>query len=392
MGDAKRKPFSMVFTKRGVTWRLAALLLLAAGCRTIEERLVLAKSPQSLAQAVADYYVQDAQDESCAVALVQPNGVVFANAGSATEHSLFRIASLSKFFFHLALLKLQTEGRLNLDRPVSSCSELDLPPEYGGITLRDLLLNRSGLPREFIVCWEPLDMLSAFACGFFGTHIYSPFDTRERFAQMAWRPWWRQTVRNRHEIYSNVGFGLLGSATEDALGMSLEEIVRTEVVEPLQLSDTTYEPRDDGTSRLTRACAGHLPWLTRRGQEVPDHRLGNALRATGGLFSSTADCAILFADYWSVVDELMKERTVDAFDDEAVFGLLRVKVFPSGRRGLYRSGMIYGGSSFVGFDLQARTITIILRNVTSWPDKCGFAVMEALRGLRGTTALCQSSR
>lgn len=281
---------SMKDKRRLFLW-VAVCALCVGGCRTIDARLEKADSPQTLAQAVADYYVHDAEDESCAVAIVSPTGTVFAQAGAATEHSLFRIASLSKFFLHPVLLKLHAQGRLNLDQPVTSCSKLDLPPEYGRITLRDLLLNRSGLPREFIVRWEPLDTWTAFSCGFFGQ-----------------------------------------------------------------------------TDRLTRACAGHLPWLTRRGHDVPDHRLGGALRATGGLFSSAADCATLFSSYWPVVDEQLRERDINAYADEAVFGLLRVKVLSDGSRVLYRAGMIYGGASFVGFDLQTRTVVLILRNVTSWPS------------------------
>ena len=358
---------------------LALLLALAAtGCRTIDDRLAVAGTPREVAQAVADYYVQDADDESCAVAVVRPDGVVFASAGSADEHSLFRIASLSKLFLHPVLLKLHDEGRLNLDRPVSSVSKLDLPPEYGRITLRDLLLNRSGLPREFIVRWEPFDMMAAFSCGFFGTHIYSAFDTRESFAKMTWRPWWRHAVKTHRELYSNMGFGLLGTAVEDALGLSVEEILRQELAGPLGLADTTYAPSGGQTNRLTRACAGHLPWLVRRRHDVPDHRLGDALRATGGLFSSAADCATAFAAYWPVIDAQMREREISAFADDAVFGLLRVKVLASGRRVFYRSGMIYGGASFVGFDPQTRLIVVILRNVTSWPDRRGFAVMEKM--------------
>ena len=168
-------------------------------------------------------------------------------------------------------------------------------------------------------------------------------------------------------------------AVEDALGKSLEAVLRDELTGPRHLADTTYEPTDDQTNRLTRACAGHLPWLVRRRHEVPDHRLGDALRATGGLFSSAADCAALFASYWPLVDAQLREREIASSPDEAVFGLLRVHVLPSGRRVLYRAGMIYGGASFVGFDPGTRTVVVILRNVTSWPDKRGFAVMEALR-------------
>ena len=51
---------------------MLALLLAGSGCRTIDDRLAGAASPQEIAQATADYYVADAQDESCAVAVVTP--------------------------------------------------------------------------------------------------------------------------------------------------------------------------------------------------------------------------------------------------------------------------------------------------------------------------------
>lgn len=358
---------------------VGVILFVGGGCWTIEDRLVAACSAQEVAQTTADFYVNDVQDDCCAVAIVGAGETVFACAGGATPHTLFRIASLSKFFLHVTIRNLVAEGRLNLSRSVASCSSMDLPPEYEQITLQDLLQNRSGLPREFIVGWNPIDTWTALSCGFWGTDIYGGFEARDDFARMTWRPRWRRAVRTRHEVYSNMGFGLLGTALEDALGTTLEDLLRVELTEPRRLSDTAYVPRDDQTNRVTRACAGQLPWVVRRGQPVPDCRLGSALRATGGLFSSISDCATLFASYWTVVDAQLAERPLAACSDEAVFGLLRVKVLSDGSRILYRAGMIYGGASFVGFDLQTRTAVVILRNVTSWPDQCGFAVMERLR-------------
>ena len=358
-----------------------AMLFVCGGCRTIENRLATARSPQEIAQATADFYANDVRDDSCAVAVAGADGTAFACSGAASRHTLFRIASLSKIFLHVAILQLAAEGRLDLSQPVAACSKMDLPHEYEQITLQDLLLNRSGLPREFIACWEPIDVGTALSCGFFGTDVYCAFETREDFARMAWRPWWRQTVRTRQEIYSNMGFGLLGTAIEDALGQTLEDLLRTELTEPRRLADTAYVPCGNQTNRVTRACAGQLPWLVPRGMTVPDHRLGNALRATGGLFSSIADCETLFVSYWPVIDAQLTARSIEGCADETVFGLLRVKVLSDGSRVLYRAGMIYGGASFVGFDIQTRTVVVVLRNVTSWPDQRGFAVMERLRSI-----------
>ncbi len=352
-------------------------LLFFAGCVSIEERVGVADSLAELAQATADYYVDDGGDESCSAAIVSPAGTVFGNAGSATEHSLFRIASLSKLFLLPVAARLHERGLVDLDRPITVYMKDSLPPEFAHVTSRDLLENRSGLPREFLRPLDPLDMATAFRCGFVGSHIYAGFDSRADFVRECWRPRWREAVRNPHPEYSNMGFGLFGMVLEDALDRPLEQILRETTVGSLRLQDTTYEPESGlWTNRLTRACAGHLPWLVRRRCEVPDHRLGNALRATGGLFSSASDCAIAFAECWSLVDGWMREHPLSNCGDGDLYGALRVRILPSGRRVLYRAGMIYGGASFVGFDPTDRTIVIILRNVTSWPDSRGFAVME----------------
>ena len=364
---------------------LAVGLALLTGCATIGDRLERARTPGEIAQATADHYVRDVGDACCSVAVVTPSGTVFAHAGGADAHTLFRTGSLSKLFFHSALRKLEADGRLNLDRPVTAYSKLALPPEYSTITLRDLLHNRSGLPREFLLRFEPGAMFAALFCGCFGTDVYGAFQTREDFAREAWRPWWRHAARHKREIYSNVGFGLLGTVVEDALGQSVERVLRDTVVSPLGLVDTAYDPRSDQTNRVARACAGELPWFMPRGWEVPEHRLGAALRATGGLYSSAADCAVFCSSYWGVLDGQLQERLLDAYHDDQLYGLLRAHALPSGRRILYRAGMVYGGASFVGFDPVDRTVVVILRNVTSWPDERGFAVMDALARRAGGT-------
>lgn len=350
----------------------------------MRDRLSEAQSVREVAQAAADFYVSDGNDDTCVVAVACGAGeTVFACAGDADEHSLYRIASLSKLFFAPVLLKLHERGRINLDRPVSAYSKLALPPECARVTLRDLLENQSGLPREFLTPWNPVDMWTAFSCGFVGSHIYADFDDRESFAREMWRSRWRAAMRKGGNVYSNMGFALLGMAVEDALGRDLETILREELTGPRHLADTTYFPHGDQTNRLTRACAGHLPWFVRRRHEVPDHRLGDALRATGGLFSSASDCLTFFRSCWPLVDAYIKDRPLESYPDEAVYGLLRVHVLPNGHRIVYRAGMIYGGASFVGYDPSSRTLVVILRNVTSWPDRRGFDVMERILAFWG---------
>lgn len=353
--------------------------VLFAGCATFEDRLSAMDSPAEIAQATADYLVRVVGDESCAVAIATREGNVFCGAaGHANEHSLFRIASLTKFFVEESFLRLHAAGRLDLDRPVTCYSKMDLPPECARVTLRDLLRNRSGLPREFLHPWNPVDMFTALRSALVGSHVYAGFDSRGDFARELGHDSWRKGLGATGEVYSNVGYGLAGTVAEDALGVDLETILKSELLKSLGSADTTFVPRGTQTNRLTRACAGALPFLVRHGQDVPDHRLGDALRGAGGLFSSSADCIHFFVSLWPRVDDALRGRPVESCREGESRGLLCVKVLPSGRRVLYRAGVIYGGASFVCFDPRARTVVVALRNATSWPDPCLFEVVEAL--------------
>lgn len=361
-----------------------ALLALFWGCRTIDDRLENAATKQELLQAAADFYVTDGKDAACAVVLVTTNETLFAFAGECTTNSLFRIASLSKLFLKSALENAVAQGDVKLGTSVGDF--FDMPEEFRSITLGELRDNQSGLPRDFIDLRNPLEVWQAFEGGFWGAHIYRNFDTREKFFATCRSNYWRNTLRKnraqvpRPRIYSNVGYGLLGLCLEKQTGLSLEDFLAKYLTKPLNLHDTTYEPERTGRgARLTRACAGHLPWFIRRGDVVPDIRLGEALRAAGGLFASPMDCGRVFKDYWRIIDAecaRLPNKDLVAYD---LIGLLRVKHLSEGKPLLYRAGMIYGGASIVCFDLETRSTLIVLRDVTSWPDKRGFKLAQALR-------------
>ena len=334
------------------------MALAAAGCAAV---------PEAVDEGgVRRFYLEEVRDPECAVAS--------DSAIAGDPHRIFRIASLGKLFVELALRRMETAGRINLDRTVRSVSRFDLPPEYDALTLRDLMENRSGLPREFLNPWNPLDWHVALMCGLFGTHIYAEFESLDAFATALLSGRSRMFLRERRPQYSNMGFALLTLCAEDATGRTIDEMVRDELAVPLGLSDTSFCPVGEAVDRLTPPCAGKLPWLRRRGSVVPEHRLGPALRGMGSLFSSAADCATVFRAYWEVIDcALAKRRLESCAEDESV-GLLKVRTLRDGRRVLYRFGMIYGGGSFVAFDPGSRRFLAILRNVTSWPAAEDFDV------------------
>jgi len=326
-------------------------ILIAAGCATLPEVADV--------DGVRAFYLHEVGDPECVVA---------TEATIAGDpHRIFRIASLGKLYVHLALLRLEREGRLDLDVSVKAASKFSLPSEYDAVTLRDLLSCRSGMPREFLNPWNPFDWHTALMCGLTGSHIYRGFETKTDFAVELTSRRTLSFLRERQPQYSNMGFALLVQCVEDVTGRSIDEILQDELVVPLGLEDTSFCPVGEAVDRLTPACAGKLPWLRRRGSVVPEHRLGPALRGMGSVFSSASDCVKVFREYWKVIDATLANHLLETLGEEEACGLLKVRTLEGGRRILYRFGMIYGGSSFVAFDPSSRRFLVILRNVTSWP-------------------------
>ena len=73
-------------------YRLAVIVLLAmaAGCMTMEKRLAKAGDIPSLAQAAADFYVKDGNDDTCVVGIVCGNDgtPVFAGADGVPDFTV----------------------------------------------------------------------------------------------------------------------------------------------------------------------------------------------------------------------------------------------------------------------------------------------------------------
>lgn len=336
----------------------AVAAALFSGCSSIPEN--------ATADSIRDFYLNEVGDPECAV--VTESTIV------GDPHRIFRVASLGKLYVHLALIRMARRGEIDLDKSVRSVSKFDLPIEYDKVTLRDLIDGKSGLPREFLNPWNPVAWHTALMCGLVGTHIYEGFDSREQFAPELTSHRTLSFLHAHERQYSNVGFALLVMCVEDETGRTIDDILQKELVIPLGMEDTSFCPVGEARNRLTVPCAGKLPWLYRRGSQVPEHRLGNALRGMGSVFSSAADVAKFINAYWEVVDAELSSRPIDDYADGEMCGMMNACRLKCGKVVLYRFGMIYGGNSFLAIDPKTRRFLGILRNVTSWPAEEDFDI------------------
>ena len=151
--------------------------------------------------------------------------------------SLFRIASLSKAFTAMAVLKLVEQGRINLDQPAFAI--LNFPaPTYAGasvdarlnsITVRQLLNHTGGWDRNTAinpdggVGFDPTVNWTVRAASDMGTT--APADAQTVVRWMIGKP--LQFDPGTQYQYSNFGYTVLGRIIEKVTGTNYEQFVRS---------------------------------------------------------------------------------------------------------------------------------------------------------------------
>lgn len=146
----------------------------------------------------------------------------------ADEHSRFHIASLTKSFTCMALLKLRDEGHLALTDPIE-----DWVPEFRAarrptrdsqpVTVEHFMTMTSGLPEDNPWADRQLD------------------DTREELLALIEDGLSLSTVPGSAYEYSNLGYAVLGVVVERASGRAYQDYVTDEILRPLGMNDTVWE-------------------------------------------------------------------------------------------------------------------------------------------------------
>ncbi|MBC2662489.1 beta-lactamase family protein [Novosphingobium flavum] len=187
--------------------------------------------------------------------------------------SLFRIASMSKAFTALAILKLRDEGKLSLDAPaeryVPQLKTWRYPTaDSPRITVRHLLTHTAGFvednpwgDRQQVMTEAEFSRLLTSGVAF------------ARPAGMAME-------------YSNLGYALLGRIITNVSGRPYQDYIRAELMQPLGMLATTY---DVFASPPARRAIGYR-WQDHQWVREPDMKDG-AFGAMGGVETSANDYA-----------------------------------------------------------------------------------------------------
>lgn len=202
-------------------------------------------------------------------------GVQSRETGAApTADTVFRIASMTKSFTALAILKLRDEGKLSLEDPVGKWipefNRMPLPTrDSAPLRIRHLLSHSGGLPEDNPWGDQQLGVSDAQLDQWLRAGI--PFST---------------PPGSRFE-YSNYGFGLLGRIVTKASGRPYEQYVTSEILQKLGMSASTLESARVPAAR--RAVGYRLKPDGTYAEEPPLPH--GAFGAMGGLLTSANDLA-----------------------------------------------------------------------------------------------------
>lgn len=191
-------------------------------------------------------------------------------AGSPlTVDHLFRIASQTKAITSVVVLSLMEEGRLNLNDPVSRFipefanttvaelvgEQVSIVPARRLITIRDLLTHTAGISYgtqpHLAERYQALGLGPAAGMGWYTADKDEPVcDTMARLAGLPF-------LAHPGEAWVyGYNTDVLGCIAERAAGgVSLDELIRTRVTEPLDMRDTRFFVPPEERNRLVTVYA-----------------------------------------------------------------------------------------------------------------------------------------
>ena len=188
-----------------------------------------------------------------------------------SDSTVFEIGSISKQFVAAATMLLVEDGRIGLDDPIDKYLA-DLPSEWLGVTVRQLLTHTSGIPD-----YEEIQTYEAYRFRFTPEEIIRVAHSRP----MDFAP-------GQGWYYSNTGYFLLSLIVERVEGRPLGAVLKARIFDPLGMNQTRMA---DPEQIIPHRASGY--WVDRMGVELRnrDATQTSSTLGAGGLLSSVHDMA-----------------------------------------------------------------------------------------------------
>ncbi len=255
------------------------------------------------------------------------------------------IASVSKTFTAMAVLKLMEQGKLSIEDSVSKY----LPGfNYPGVTIKTLLNHRSGIPNYAYFMedlgWDKSEFIS-------NHNILQALITQKDKIKNIGRP-------DAGFSYCNTNYALLALVIENASGMRYEDYLKKEFFDPLNMQHTfVFSLNDTAMATHSYDWRGDLIKLDFLDQVYGDKNIYSTVRdlltwdralASGKLFKSET-LKLAFTPYSNERPGIKN------------YGLgWRMNVYPTGKKMIFHNGWWHGNNAaFVRLPEQDATIIVL---------------------------------
>lgn len=262
-----------------------------------------------------------------------------------TAHSPFHLASVSKTFTAMAVVKLNEMGKVNFSDDIRRFFP-SLP--YENITVHDLLTHRSALP-NYIYFMHQLGWDEKMKC--------TNRDVLEYLIKFQ-PP--LQGTPGKHFTYCNTNYSLLALIIERASGMKYPDFLEKYFFEPLHMEDTyVYDVGDSSTAMPSFDWRGRM-----EGATYLDYGYGDK-----NIYSTPRD--LLKWDQALYTNLLFKPEMLEAaytpYSNEKPgvrnYGYgWRMNVYPDGRKIIYHNGWWHGNNTVFIRMIQDSVTIIVLGN------------------------------
>ena len=171
---------------------------------------------------------------------------------SINASTSLHIASVSKTFTAMAVLKLQELGKLNID---DSVTHFFPDFNYPGVTVKTLLNHRSGLP-NYLYFMEDA-----------GWNKDSVIENKDVLKWLVFKKGMLKNIAspNKRFTYCNTNFALLALIIEKVSGKTYPQFMQENIFDPLGMKNTFVHFKGDNKIR-----SKSFDW---RGREIPDNFL-----------------------------------------------------------------------------------------------------------------------
>lgn len=275
------------------------------------------------------------------------------NKISNEANTRFLIGSTTKSFTAIALLLLEQDGLVDLDKPISQYLP-NLRPDFGAQFTLDILLRmKSGLPNH-------LKRLTSIEDQAISTdEIINIINS----AELAYEP-------GTQYSYSNLNYHLIGAIIEKVSGMSYAAFLQQRVFESLQMFDSGTDYFDTLSTRY--ALGYHVGSLDRTEKNNLFYALGS-----GNIYSTVEDIykwdQALYNDHF-----INKENKAKAFkggsEDFGYYGYgFRIREYTRADSTLAKGTLVRHGGTMMGYlanvhrYLDDRVTVIVLGNISMFP-------------------------